>query len=80
MCCERAVRRGTLLPAFDFAALTFSQKDSSVTGVCFCPTVMNASPNSANSVRGPGRGEKKIGTKTKGSIPEGREYMPWFRR
>lgn len=59
------VRRGRLLPALDFAALTFSQKDSSVIGVCFCPTVMNASPNSANSVRGPGRGKKKLGQRQK---------------
>lgn len=60
--------------ALAFAALTFSQKDSSVTGVRFCPTVMKASLNKAYFSPGAGTGKKnKIGTKTKGSLPEGRE-------
>lgn len=74
--------KGKDFPGPGFAALTFSQKDSSVTGVCFCPTVMNASPNSANSVKGPGRRilkkKKKIGTKTKENAPQGKEDMPRF--
>lgn len=74
---------GKAFPGPGFAALTFSQKDSSVTGVCFCPTVINASHNSANSVRGFERGikkKKKIGTNAKENAPEGREDMPRFRR